>query len=470
MQTIIEETKVKDSVMLTDEEMLEIDREFCSHGDTIHYDEVPNIFRNCEGTFMYDSNDTPYLDLQMWFASCNLGYKNKLITDAVIDQINTLPQIGSRWLYDYKALLSKKIAQSAIDRFGIKGRVHFNVGGSQAVEDTIKLVRNYTHKERMFAFFGAYHGRTIGAASLTAGYRYREPFGHFSDVAHFVPYPYCFRCPYGKKCESCNYYCVQQLRREFEDGCSGMYNSKTKNSECGAFFVEPVQGSGGYIVPPKGYFKELKKVLDDFGVLLVDDEIQMGMFRTGKLWAIEHFDVKPDAMIFSKSLTNGMNPLSGMWAKEEMINPQVWPAGRTHSTFCNNPIGTRAGYEVVNYMESNREQLEKEVAEKGKYFLNGLKYLEKKHTRIGHVDGLGLALRIACVTEDGFTPDSELLHAIVTEGLKGDLTYNGEKCGIILNTGSHYKNSITLVPPITISYKEIDMAIDLIDQLFTRVS
>jgi len=456
--------------MISDEEMLRIDREYCSHGDTIHYDEVPKIFRDCEGTFMYDTDHTPYLDLQMWFAACNLGYKNKLICEAVIDQIKTMPQVGSRYLYDYKALLSEKIAKSAIDRFGIKGRVQFNVGGSQATEDALKLIRRNTGKERMFAFFGAYHGRTIGAAALTAGYRYREPFGHISDVAHLVPYPYCYRCPYGQHCDSCDMFCVKQLRREFEDGCSGLYNHKTHSCECGAFFIEPVQGSGGYIVPPRGYFKELKKVLDDYGVLLVDDEIQMGMFRTGKLWAIEHFGVKPDVMTFSKSLTNGMNPLSGMWAKEELMNPDVWPAGSTHSTFCNNPIGMRAGYEVVNYLESNREELEKSVAEKGRYFLEGLKFLEKKHRRIGLVDGLGLALRIECVAEDGYTPDAGLMSKVVNEGYRGDLTYRGKKCGLILNTGSHYKNSLTLVPPITISHDEIDMAVDLIDQLFTRCS
>ena len=236
----------------------------------------------------------------------------------------------------------------------------------------------------------------------------------------------------------------------------------------GAFFVEPIQGSGGYIVPPKGYFKELKKVLDDFGVLFVDDEIQMGFYRTGKLWAIEHYDVKPDIITFGKSLTNGLNPLGGMWAKEELINPEVWPSGSTHSTFCNNPIGMRAGYEVMKVFEE--ADFEKEVNNKGKYFLDGLKSLEKKHKRIGTVDGLGLALRIECVTDDGYTPDPKLLNDILEEGLKGNLSYNGKKCGIILNKGSHYNNSITLVPAVTISYDEIDMAISLIDQLFTRLS
>jgi len=320
----------------------------------------------------------------------------------------------------------------------------------------------------MFSFYGGFHGRTLGASCLTAGYRYRKPFGHFAEEAHFVPYPYCFRCPYGKKCDSCNYYCVQQLRREFEDNCAGIYDHSSKECAMGAFFAEPVQGSGGYIVPPKGYFKELKKVLDDFGVLFVDDEIQMGFYRTGKLWAIEHYDVKPDVITFGKSLTNGLNPLGGMWAKEELISPEVWPNGRTHSTFCNNPIGMRAGYEVMSTFEEG--DFERDVANKGKYFLNGLKDLEKRHKRIGNVDGLGLALRIECVTEDGYTPDPQLLHDILAEGLKGNLTYNGKKCGLILNKGSHYNNTITLVPAVTITYAEIDMALSLLDQLFTRLS
>ena len=456
------------TINLSDEELASIDKEYCTYGDKIHAEANPKVFRDCNGVFMYDSERTPFLDLEMWFASCNLGYKNKRIRDAVVNQIDTLPQISSHFQYDYKVLLSEKIAKANIKRFGRKGRVHFNVGGSQVTEDALKLVRNYTHKSRMFSFFGGFHGRTLGASCLTAGYRYRKPFGHFAEEAHFVPYPYCYRCPYGKKCDSCNYYCVKQLRREFEDNCAGLYDHSSKECSLGAFFVEPVQGSGGYIVPPKGYFKELKKVLDDFGVLFVDDEIQMGFYRTGKLWAIEHYDVKPDVITFGKSLTNGLNPLGGMWAKEELINPEIWPNGRTHSTFCNNPIGMRAGYEVMSTFEEG--DFEREVANKGKYFLDGLKELEKRHKRIGNVDGLGLALRIECVTEDGYTPDAELLKKIVSEGLKGDLSYNGKKYGLILNKGSHYNNTITLVPAVTISYAEIDMALSLLDQLFTRLS
>ena len=195
----IKDHRSAETINYTDDMLREIGKEYCSHGDKVYADPIPKVFKDCNGVYMYDSEDTPYLDLEMWFAACNLGYKNKRIRDAVVNQIDTLPQISSHFLYDYKVLLSEKIAKANIKRFGYKGRVQYNVGGS--------------HKNRVFSFFGGFHGRTLGASCLTAGYRYRKSFGHFGDEAHFVPYPYCFRCPYGKKCDSCNYYCVQQLRR-----------------------------------------------------------------------------------------------------------------------------------------------------------------------------------------------------------------------------------------------------------------
>ena len=455
---------------VSDEEILTLDEKYCSHGDTVHYSQNPKVFRECSGNFMFDTEDIPYLDLQMWYASCNLGYKNKRVSDAVVEQINTLPQIASRFLYDYKVLLSQKIAVACEKRFEKKGRVHFNVGGAQAVEDALKLVRNFTGKNLLFAFMGGYHGRTIGVSGVTSSFRYREHYGHFGDRAHFVPYPYCFRCHYGKQCESCNFYCVKQFEKNFENEYHSFYDRATKKSEYVAFIAEPVQGTGGYIVPPKGYFRELKRVLDKFGILLVVDEIQMGFYRTGKLWSIEHFGVTPDIITFGKSLTNGMNPLGGLWAKEEMINPQIWPSGRTHSTYSSNPIGTRAGYEVMSIFEEKEEFFEREIKRKGEKFLDGLKQLKLKYKKIGNVDGLGLALRIECCEDDGFTPNKKLCDEILEEGLRGHLTYKNQRCGIVLNNGGYYKNVITLVPSVVISDEEIDMALILLDQLFARFS
>lgn len=453
--------------LLTDEEIKALDEKYCSWGDTVHYSTNPKVFRDCEGSFMYDSKDTPYLDLQMWYASCNFGYKNKQITNAVIEQIQTLPQITPKYLYDYKVLLAQKIANANEKRFCEKGRVHFNVGGAQATEDALKLSRNYTHCQGIFAFMGGYHGRTIGATAVTSSYRYRERYGHFGDRAHFVPFPYCFRCHYGMKCESCDFYCVKQFAKNFESEYNSFYDNKTGNCECKTFIAEAILGTGGYINPPKGYFKALKKVLDDFGIMLIIDEIQMGMFRTGKLWAIENYGITPDVITFAKSITNGMNPLSGFWAKEKFIKPDVFPAGSAHSTYASNPIGTRAGYEVMCLIEN--ENFEQSIPIKSKRFVNGLNYLKNKYPQfIGDIGGIGLALRIELTQADGITPNRALCDAIQEEGLKGDLTYNGKKCGLILNNGGFYKNIITLVPSLYITNEEIDMSIELLDQLFVR--
>jgi len=453
---------------MSDEEIKAMDSEYCSFGDTVHYSKNPKVFSACEGSFMYDSKETPYLDLQMWYASCNFGYKNQRIMNAVIDQMNTMPQIAPKFIYNYKPMLAKKIADANYKRFNEKGRVHFNVGGAQATEDAIKLARNYTHRNGMFAFMGGYHGRTMAASCVTSSFRYRERYGHFGDRAHFVPFPYCFRCHYGKNCENCDFYCVKQFAKNFESEYNSFYDRATGESEYKAFIAEPCLGTGGYINPPKGYFKELKKVLDEFGIMLIIDEIQMGMFRTGKLWAIEHFGITPDVLTFAKSITNGMNPLAGFWAKEKFIAPDVFVPGSAHSTYASNPIGMRAGYEVMSIVEEQEADFERDIPIKSARFMEGLKMLKSKYKNIGDVGGIGFALRIEITEEDGFTPNKKLCDAIQEEGLKGNLTYNGKKCGLVLNNGGFYKNIITLVPSLYITNEEIDMAIELLDQLFAR--
>lgn len=453
--------------ILSDKEIVEIDSKWCSFGDTVHYKDQPKIFRKCDGSFVYDSNDVPYLDIQMWYSACNLGYKNKRLNEVMIDQLETLPQLASQYININKVLLAEKICKANIERFNVKGRCHFNVGGAQANDDALKLVRNFTGKNLMFAFMGGYHGRTLGASSITSSYRYRRRFGHFGDRANFVPYPYCYRCHYGKCKEDCNLYCVKQFEKLFETEYNSFLDFKTNESEYTAFFAEPIQGTGGYVVPPENYFKELKKVLDDHNILLVCDEIQMGLYRTGKLWSIEHFGVTPDVITFGKSITNGINTLSGLWAKEEMINPEVFPPGSTHSTFASNPLGTRIGLEVMKILEE--ENFEALVMEKGKRFLDGLHYLKSKHKNIGDVGGLGLALRVEITEKERFTPSKDLTSKLCNEGLKGDLSYNGNRCGLVVDVGGHYKNVLTLAPSLYITEDEIDLAIDLLDQLFTRI-
>jgi 4-aminobutyrate aminotransferase / (S)-3-amino-2-methylpropionate transaminase / 5-aminovalerate transaminase len=446
-------------------ELLEMESRYCSHGDTVHYLEPPKIFTSCEGSYLYDEAGTPYLDLQMWYSAASFGYKNRRLNEALKRQLDRLPQLACQYLHAEKVEAAVRIARYCEERFGVKGRVHFNVGGSQAIEDSIKIVRNFTGKNLMFAFMGGYHGRTLGASAITSSYRYRRRYGHFGDRAQFVFYPYCFRCIYEKKPDTCGIYCQSEFAKLFDSEYYGVWDPKAGASEFGAFYIEAVQGTGGYVIPPPDYFKRLKETCEKHNILIVDDEIQMGFYRTGKFWAIENFGITPDIIVFGKALTNGLNPLSGLWAREELLAPELFPPGSTHSTFSSNTLGTAVALEALKMMEE--EDYEKQVNEKGALFLEGLRELQRRHPgEIGQVDGLGLALRIEVCAGDGFTPDRSLTDRIFAEGMKGQLESRGRRYGLVLDVGGYFKNVFTLAPSFTITREEISLAIDLLDQLF----
>ncbi|WP_168074926.1 aminotransferase class III-fold pyridoxal phosphate-dependent enzyme [Caulobacter sp. SSI4214] len=455
--------------VLDEAALRELEAQYCSYGDTVHYLADPKFFTGCEGSYMYDAKGTEYLDLQMWYSAVNFGYRNPRLNAVAHKQLDTLPQVASQYLHREKVELAAFIAQDAEKKFGAKGRVHFNVGGAQAVEDSLKLVRNATGgKQLMFAFEGGYHGRTLGASAITSSYRYRRRYGHFGDRAQFIEFPYHFRGPKGMSKEEYGHYCVQKFARLFETEYNGVLDVKTGQAEYAAFYVEPIQGTGGYVIPPMNFFPELKKVLDQYGILLVVDEIQMGMWRTGKLWSIEHFGVQPDVLVFGKALTNGLNPLSGVWAREEMINPEIFPPGSTHSTFNSNPMGTSVALETLRM--THEVDYGAQVMEKGAYFLEGLKELQKRWPQIGDVDGLGLALRAEICEEDGFTPNKALLNKMEDIAMSGDLDVDGKKMGLILDVGGYYKNVITLAPSLEISKDEIDLAMKLLDAVLRRAT
>src|SRR6266581_2725145 len=370
-------------------ELLELERKYCSFGDTVHYLDPPKVFASSEGSYLYDEEGTPYLDLQMWYSAASFGYKNPRLNAALKRQIDRLPQLACQYLHAEKVEVAARIARYCEQRFGVKGRVQFNVGGSQAIEDSLKIVRNYTGKNLVFAFMGGYHGRTLGASAITSSYRYRRRYGHFGDRAQFVFYPYCFRCIYNLKPETCNLYCEDQFEKLFDNEYHSVWDPKAKSSEFGAFYIEPVQGTGGYVIPPKEYFARLKATCDAHKILIVDDEIQMGFYRTGKFWAIEHFGITPDIIVFGKALTNGLNPLAGLWAREGLISPEVFPPGSTHSTFSSNTLGTAVALEAVRMMAEH--DYEATTRRKGAYFLTQIRELQRRYPKvIGHTDGMGM--------------------------------------------------------------------------------
>ena len=445
-------------------EMLELEAQYCSYGDTVHYVDPAKKFASCSGGFLYDDEERPYFDLQMQYSAANLGYGNFRLTDALRDQLQVLPQLDNQHLDEQRILLAEKLAALTEQRFGVKGRVHFSIGGAGAIEDSLRLIRKATAKNFHFAFMGGYHGRTLGATAITSSYRYRRRYGHFGDRAEFIPYPYCFRCFYGLKREDCGLYCLKQFEKLFDTEYYSFWDSKAGECEFGALYMEPIQGTGGYVIPPTEYFVGLKKILEERKILLVDDEVQMGFFRTGKFWAIEHLEIVPDIIVFGKALTNGLNPLSGFWIRENLIDSSDWPHD---STPCASPQGTAVALEVLRIFEER--DFTSEVQQKGVYFLSCLQRLKEKYPQIiGDVDGLGLALRIEICRGKGKEPGPELTNRIFHEGLKGNLVAEGSLYGLVLDVGGYYKNVFTLAPYLEITYAEIDLGIELLDQLFGR--
>ena len=448
-------------------ELLQKEARYCSHGDTVHYAEHPKFFDRCEGSYLYDLHGQEYLDLQMWYSAVNLGYSNPVVTEAMRAQMDKLPQLACQYLHREKIELAEMLCESVERGFGMKGRVHFNVGGAQAVEDALKLVRKATGRQHMLAFQGGYHGRTLGASAITSSYRYREAFGEFADRAEFIPFPYTFRSPFQGDVAKTEDWCIAEFDRLFAHEYTGAWNSKTGRSEFGAFFVEAVQGTGGYVIPPKNYFRRLAKICRERGILVVDDEIQMGFHRTGKMWAMEHFDVQPDIIVFGKALTNGMNPISGIWAREELINPGVFGPGSTHSTFASNTLGTATGLAVMKIFAS--ADYETSVNAKGAYFLDKLQAIKARHKEVGDVAGLGLALRMEMCGPDGFAPNRELADRMFQIGLEGGLPLGPRRnMGLVLDIGGYYKNVITLAPSLEISLAEMDLAAVALDEVLTR--
>src|SRR2546423_9748113 len=198
------------------------------------------------------------------------GYANHRVNAALKAQIDRLPQLASQYLHAEKVELAARLVESVAASFGETGRVHFNVGGSQAVEDALKLVRKHTGRSRMLAFEGGYHGRTLGASAITSSYRYREAFGEFSDRAEFVAFPYAFRSPHRGAAKKTEDSCIAEFERLFEHEYTGAWNPKTGRAEFGAFFVEAVQGTRGYVVPPQRYLKGPAASCQQHGNLSLD--------------------------------------------------------------------------------------------------------------------------------------------------------------------------------------------------------
>jgi len=393
-----------------------------------------------EGAIVEDPDGNRFLDFAAGIAVVATGHCHPKVVKAIQDQAARLIHMsGTDFYYENMVLLAEKLA--GLVGKGSPRRVYFGNSGTEAVEAAIKLARYHSGRGQFVAFVGAFHGRTMGSLALTASKSVQKK-GFFPVMpgVHHVPYAYCYRCAYGKTPDTCAVECVNAIETE-------LFRTTVPPEEVAAIFVEPVQGEGGYVVPPQKFFDELRRLAVKYGILLVADEVQSGMGRTGKMFASQHFGLDPDIMALAKGIASGM-PLGAMVARAELMD---WKPGAHASTFGGNPVSVAAALATIELLE---QELVDNAGHMGAHLMDKLRDLPKRFPIVGDVRGLGLMIGI------------ELVRDQVTKERAGDLRDKlvqtcFERGLLVLGAGP---NTIRLCPPLVINKDQADFAAQTIEE------
>jgi 4-aminobutyrate aminotransferase len=386
-----------------------------------------------------------FLDFAAGIAVCATGHCHPRIVKVIQEQAAQLIHLsGTDFYYPQLSALAQKLAEIAPGRWDKK--VYFGNSGTEAIEAALKLARYATGRKKFIAFYGAFHGRTLGALSLTASKPVqRRGFGPLLEGITHVPYPYCYRCPNRPSGGSCHPACLSVIEDQ-------LFKTILSPDEVAAIVFEPIQGEGGYIVPPPEFFEELKRLSRQNGILLIADEVQSGMGRTGKMFAVEHFGVEPDIIAIAKGVASGL-PLGAIVARAELMS---WPPGSHASTFGGNPISCAAALETIRLIE---DELMQNAGEVGEHLLQSLRKLNSRSSVIGDVRGLGLMIGIELV-KDQVTKEKA--------GAWRDLAVQQcfERGLLILGCG---ENTLRLMPPLIVSRDQADAAVKILEGVLSEI-
>ena len=416
--------------------IIERDRNILSTSYTRSY---PFVMKRGEGAIVEDVDGNRFLDFNAGIAVAATGHSHPRVLQAIQRQAaEFLHMSGTDFYYEGMVLLAEKLAALTPGTF--RKRVSFGNSGAEAIEAAIKLARYHTGRDKFVAFFGGFHGRTMGALSLTGSKSVqRRGFGPMLPVYH-APFPYCYRCPYGKQPDTCAVECVKFLEEQ-------LFRTVLPPEEVAAIVVEPVQGEGGYLVPPKKFHEELRRIADRHGILLIHDEVQSGMGRTGRMFASEHFGVVPEIIAIAKGIASGL-PLAATVARAEIM---TWPPGAHASTFGGNPVSIAAAMVTIELLE---ESLVANAAEMGTYLMDRMRDWPRRFPYVGEVRGLGLMIGIEIVrNQETKEPAPDLRDRLERLAFERGL--------LILGCGA---NSIRLCPPLVIGRDQADFAIATLEQ------
>lgn len=423
-------------------EVLKDDERYISPSYTRPY---PAVIQKGKGMHVWDVDGNEFLDFAAGIAVCATGHCHSDVVRAIEEQAEDLIHMsGTDFYYPIQVRLAEKLAE--ITPGAKNKRVFFCNSGAEAVEAALKLVRWKTKRMTVLAFINSFHGRTYGAMSLTASKAVqRNGFGPLLSGIIHIFYPYCYRCPINLSCPSCNFACIDCI----EDV---VFHKMVPPEEVAALFAEPIQGEGGYIIPPDGYFQKLKELLNKYDILLVDDEVQSGMGRTGRMFAIEHWETIPDIVCVAKGIASGM-PLGATVARRGLMD---WGPGTHASTFGGNPVSCAAALATISLLENGLVENAKEM---GEYFMPKLKELMTKYQFIGDVRGKGLMIGIEIVKDKKTKEkDKKRRDRIIMECFRHGL--------LILGCGD---NVVRFMPPLIVEKKHIDKAVEIFEDVLKEV-
>jgi len=424
------------------QKILALDRQFVSPSYTRDY---PLVARRGQGMMVEDVDGNTFLDFAAGIAVVATGHCHPEVVAAIQKQAAELIHIsGTDFYYPSLAELAQKLASIAP---GAEAkRVYFGNSGAEAVEAAIKLAKYHTKRDKLVAFHGAFHGRTMGALSLTASRAIqRKGFGTLLSGVFHMPFPDTYRGTYGVRPECASADCLSYLENE-------LFRRRVDPEEVAAIFIEPIQGEGGYLPAPPEFLQGLQRICRRQGILLVADEVQSGMGRTGKWWAVEHAGVEPDIICTAKGIASGM-PLSAVIARASVMD---WPPGAHASTFGGNPVCIAASLATMRLLERGYIA---NAARMGEFILGRMADWREKHKIVGDIRGKGVMIGIEIVRDQKTKEKApDLRNRLVQMGFQKGL--------LVLGSGD---TTLRLAPPLIVEEEQADFALNVLEGCITEL-
>lgn len=406
----------------------------------------PLVVESAQGNIVKDVDGNEFIDMNAGLAVCSVGHGHPKLKEAIKKQVDKFIHYSyTDFFYEDYVDLGEDLSK-ILPMKGQK-KVFYGNSGAESIEAAMKVSRYHSGRQGYLAYIGSFHGRTMGAVTLTASKPYqRAKFSPLIPGAEHIFYPYCYRCPFNLECPSCGYACVDYIDDH-------IFHKYLPPDEVAMLIAEPIQGEGGYVVPPEGYFTKLKKLLDEHGILFAVDEVQSGVGRTGKWWAIEHWDVEPDILCTAKGIAAGL-PLGVMASKAEI---QDWKPGSHASTFGGNPVSCAAASAVLDIIKT--ENLLDNATEQGNHIKKRLNEMKEEHPMIGDVRGKGLMVGVEIVKDK----DTKEVAPKETSEIMMECFRNGLA---IVNCGV---NVIRWMPPLTITRDLIEPSLEIFEKALTKI-